>query len=148
MERWLVQKMIRFCIQTYKNEITNFSWVFASFSYTDDQHQQTILKLRAFCCRNLNVSQFWDFIWRSLYRWGLLSSFSYLYTMRRVYFVRWTKKICVNPSHDCVSSPLLQSSLVLSLFNVSVEIHSYTQLRSKLGINVYKPHHSQEWSVQ
>lgn len=106
------------------------------------------LKLRAFYCRNLNVSQFWDFIWRSLYRWGLLSSFSYLYTKRRVYFVRWTKKICVNPSHDCVSSPLLQSSLVLSLFNVSVEIHSYTQLRSKLGINVYKPHHSQEWSVQ
>lgn len=106
------------------------------------------LKLRAFYCRNLNVSQFWDFIWRSLYRWGLLLSFSYLYTMRRVYFVRWTKKICVNPSHDCVSSPLLQSSLVLSLFNVSAEIHSYTQLRSKLGINVYKPHHSQEWSVQ
>lgn len=106
------------------------------------------LKLRAFYCRNLNVSQFWDFIWRSLYRWGLLSSFSYLYTKRRVYFVRWTKKICVNPSHDCVSSPSLQSSLVLSLFNVSVEIHSYTQLWSKLGINVYKPHHSQEWSVQ
>lgn len=92
MQRWLVQKMIRFCIQTYTNEITNFLWMFALFSYTDDQHQQTILKLRAFCCRNLNVSQFWDFIWRSLYRWGLLSSFSYLYTKRRVYFVRWTKK--------------------------------------------------------
>lgn len=63
-------------------------------------------------------------------------------------FCPMDQKKCVNPSHDCVSSPLLQSSLVLSLFNVSVEIHSYTQLRSKLGINVYKPHHSQEWSVQ
>lgn len=107
------------------------------------------LNSRAFCCRNLNVSQFCDFIWRSSDTGEVCCRLSHICTQSdECIFSDGPKKICVNPSHDCVSSPLLQSSLVLSLFNVSVEIHSYTQLWSKLGINVYKPHHSQEWSVQ
>lgn len=107
------------------------------------------LKLRAFCCRNLNVSQFCDFYLKIFIQVRFVVVFLiFVHKATSVFFPMDQKKICVNPSHDCVSSPLLQSSLVLSLFNVSVEIHSYTQLWSKLGINVYKPHHSQEWSVQ